>query len=343
MNKNLREQLKAIDEELGRVPLPPGLQQRVLGSTSTPRTGAWVMLLATGAACLIAFFVGRRTSPNPSAPSVAEADVDVEVASPQKLAAAPVPTTQHAAPTRSGCPLASDVLGNTALTLPVGCTLNLSTPALTLYALEPARLARAQRGVRVLDGDVLFAVEKVAPHDSRVRVEVSAGTIEVLGTRFVVHHEDGVGHVDLLEGSIAFVAKQGKVHEVTPGTRLSWTADRVLDPEPRPPLALVSTRAPRGAKPKSSGGNFELEATLNKVAALRRSGDYRQAVTLLRNKRIEIQDPAISKTLSYEEGTLREHYESKSAACAFWRGHAHRFGAQSGASTRLRGLGCDTP
>ena len=91
---------------------------------------------------------------------------------------------------------------------------------------------------------------------------------------------------------------------------------------------------------------MDLDGTLEQVAALRRSGRYRDAVELLHRARRSLGDGEGAEILSFEEGTLREHDSAGPAMCAFWRGHLARF-PQGAYAQAVRGrmgrAGCDDP
>jgi hypothetical protein len=346
MDENVRRKLVAIDEELGRVPLPRGLEARVLEGRAPARLASgWIVLAGAGAAAVLAFVIGRHTAPKPEPAGVA-AGVDPVAAAPRDP---PSDEATHTAP-RDACP--SSLGAEAATLLPLGCSVALSSPAMAIAAHTPVRIARTDRGVRVLEGDAFFAVETVEPGAPTVQVEVEGGTIEVLGTRFVVHQAGAEGHVDLLEGAIEFTAGDGTRRAVDPGRRLHWAGGAIVDDgapvEAMEPDTAGEHPGPRIA-PVGEGDAAEepevaLDAVLDQVATLRRRGDYREAATLLRDTRASIRDAAASEILSYEEGTLREHYQAQEAACAFWRGHMRRFGESGRYATavtgRLSRLGC---
>lgn len=342
MDERLIERMRELDERLAEIEPPPRLERRVLASITEPRPLPSALVLAgVGAAVVLAFWLGRRTGDGEPA------------ASPQPIAVAPIePATPSTPPppvvAESHAPVVTiwggalvpaqgcRIDGIDELRIEAGCDMVLRTPALTIDTWDRTRLQRRDDGVHVLDGEVLFAVEPVAPGADRVRVQVAAGTIEVIGTRFAVVQHGDDGHVDLLEGSIAFVDLTGTSHAVEPGHRLQWSQRAVIMP----------TRAlPRG-KPTTAARTDELDETLERVAALRRAGKWSDAIELLHRARRELKDGAAAEILSYEEGTLREHEDDAPAMCAYWRGHLARFGEGAhapGARAQLERGGCDDP
>jgi len=326
MREDLPERLRALDDRLAEVPLPPALERRVMTSIAERSGGAPRMLVAAAvlAAIVLAFVLGQRTRP----------DSDSSGASP--TATAPVATAPVIAPPgEESARTISQHAWDGALALdppcvvaPVedalqvegGCRMTLDAPALAMETWSSTRIARTRDGVRVLAGKVAFAVEHVAPGAPRVRVEVDAGAIEVIGTRFAVVQDGTSGHVDLLEGAIRFVDREGIEHAVLAGRRLRWSEGRVVVPP-------THEREP-GSRPSTpTSAAFDLDGTLEAVAALRRAGRHRDAVGVLHRARRELGDGEGAEILSFEEGTLREHDASGPEMCAFWRGHLARFPA----------------
>ncbi len=320
MHDQLRRRLEAIDDRLGSVALPAGLEERISRSVHHRGPSPWVFALAATALVVVAFVLGRRTVATPTG-------VTPPVAAPAvtRVDAVPIPIAVETY-VDDGCPRE---LGVRPAWVPAGCRLTLHEPAMTLEVYDATRLQTRSRGVRVLEGNVGFSVQEVATGDPHVVVEVGAGTIEVLGTHFVVRQGERGGHVDLLDGAIAFVDRQAATHVVTPGRRLSWEAERVLEA----PAAAKSSASPAEHRPSATSVDDELDATLEEVAALRRAGDYRAAVKRLGRLRARIHDATKAEILSYEEGTLRAYYAPAAAMCAYWRGHLARFGDGAYASS----------
>lgn len=340
MRDELRQQCRAIDEQLAEVPLPPALERRVMASVREPSTGSSRVLVGAAVlvAVVLAFALGLRSRPEPApvATSVSP-PVEVPILVPTPIAPpAPRLAWAGALTLDPQCDVAS--VGS-ELHVGGACRMTLAAPALAMETWSRTRLERSRDGVRVLAGEIQFAVEHVPAGAPRVRIDVAAGAIEVIGTRFAVVQEGDTGHVDLLEGAIAFVDREGAEHAVLPGRRLRWNDGRVVGTRERP--ADPERHATATAHPDD-----DIDATLEQVAALRRAGRYRDAVDVLHRARRRIGDAHGAEILSFEEGTLREHDAMAPAMCAFWRGHLARFpaGDYVGAvRSRIARAGCDDP
>jgi ferric-dicitrate binding protein FerR (iron transport regulator) len=336
MDEQFQTRLRELDARLGEVELPKRLERRVLASVGEERGGTSRGLVLAGmlAAAVLAFWLGRGTRVEPKV-IVVEAPQPAGVVMPVPMPGTPVvarPAVDVIA--WNGALVAEGdcvPVGDDELTLPADCRVRLREPALTIETWEPTRLVAARDGVRVLDGAALFAVETVAPGRPRARVEVAGGAIEVLGTHFgVVQHGDD-GHVDLIEGAIAFVDRAGGTHAIEAGRRARWSARGLIEG----PRSAVSTI-----------DRDDLDPTLDQVAALRRAGRWRDAVELLHRARRRLGDVPAAEILSYEEGTLRAHDEDAPAMCAYWRGHLARFGEGEhapSARAQLAHAGCGAP
>lgn len=341
MDERLQTRMRELDERLGEVELPARLERRVMSSIAEPRNAmpSVLVLVAVAAALVLAFWLGRGMQGSDdvthAVQPIATAPQEPRVEAPAlRDPPVPVPATawNGALALGDGC----SVAGTDELAVDGDCRLELRTPALTIDAWARSRIVRAGDGVRVLDGELLFAVEKVQPGERRVRVEVAAGAIEVLGTRFAVVQHGDEGHVDLLEGAIAFVDLQGTTHAVEPGQRLRWSQRAVV----------VAPRAVVRGKTSARASSDELDATLERVAALRRAARWADAIAVLHRARRELKDGAAAEILSYEEGTLRAHQDDAPALCAYWRGHVARFGEgvhAPSARAQLVRLGCGDP
>lgn len=321
MDDRVREHLQAIDAHLAATPPSSALKERIAESIGARgvRTSTRKIVLAVAAVALLAFVVGRRTAPRS-----------------ERAAVEPTPTIATASPLKPSTPVrtywgerltvdhACDVREQgEVISIASGCRLRSSEPPLTLEVWSDSRIARAEHGVRVLDGFVAFAVDPVPAGAPRTRVEVAAGAIEVIGTRFVVVQHGDDGHVDLLEGSIELVTDGGDSRSVEQGRRLSWSAG-VVEPSPIAAAAV----GPSSPRPKPNVTNADdLDAKLEQIASLRRSGRYSEAIAILKRARRTVTDPVVAEVLSYEEGTLRMRDDSSAEICAYWRGHLARFGS----------------
>jgi hypothetical protein len=340
MPDDLPDRMRALDDRLAEVPLPPALERRVMASIAERSGSAPRMLVAAAvlAAVVLAFVLGQRMRPNADRPG-ASPSTPVATAPVGEAPVRPIPQRawDGALTLDPACVVApiDDVLA-----IDSGCRMTLATPALAMETWSSTRIARARDGVRVLAGEIQFAVEPVAPGDPRVRVEVDAGAIEVIGTRFAIVQDDTRGHVDLLEGAIRFVDREGGEHAVVAGRRLQWSDGHLVVPS--------APAAPSGARPTTpASAALDLDGTLDSVAALRRAGRHREAVDVLHRARRQLGDGAGAEILSFEEGTLREHLAGGTGSgtmCAFWRGHLARFPAgdyTEAVRGRLARAGCE--
>lgn len=343
LDERLAARMRELDEQLASIEPPPRLERRILGSIAEPRPAPRMLVLAGAAvAVVLAFWLGSRMRAEPQDRVVV---VERDVAAPAPPSRAPQVEPERAQPssTRWDGTLAiaddCDVEGGSELAIGGACRLHARAPELTIDVWAPTRIARAKNGVRVLDGELSFAVAKVAEGEPRVRVEVSAGAIEVIGTRFSVVQHGDEGHVDLTEGAIVFVDHAGTSHAVEAGRRLRWTgAGVVATPRSREPVRTSAAPATKA--------DDRLDDTLEQVAALRRAERWADAIALLHRARRDLTEPAAAEILSYEEGTLRAHRDDGPALCAYWRGHVARFGEgvhAPSARSQLARAGCDAP
>ncbi len=249
--------------------------------------------------------------------------------------------------------------GETEIVLDGSCRVETAEPGLVIESRATTRLRTAEHGVALVDGTAVFEIDPVVDAPAR-RVEVPGGAIEVLGTRFAVVVRGDAGHVDLLEGSIRFVADDGRVHTVAPGERFHFSAQGTLalstprDIDAMPlaagemlaqaededtPLAAGERLAALGAAPtdtKSHRGSRsrgpaapssdELRRIVDQVAELRAQRQYRAAVSLLRGALDDGWDLHTREVLSYELGTiLSTQLSDRARACTHWAQHREQF------------------
>lgn len=233
-------------------------------------------------------------------------------------------------------------------------TCRLAAPQLAVHTWERTALRRDDH-LAVLGGSAMFDVETVEPEAEPVRIAVSHGTIEVLGTRFTIEQREDGGYVDLFEGRIRFVPFVGDVVEILPGQRHSWGAMAEvaaleveppeasasaagvvglgLDPEPSEPVEPIAEPATRTrrARPRSKSTEATPEPTATEiidiVAQHRAAGRYAEAVKVLRKAdRSSRWDRRTAQVLSYELGEIMSrHMSDVAAACAHWERHEQRF------------------
>jgi hypothetical protein len=210
-----------------------------------------------------------------------------------------------------------------------------------ITALLPSRLRWEASKAEVQSGELLF---DVAPRPERpLHVTLGAVDIEVVGTRFVVHHGGTHRWISMLEGHVRTRVGDGAAQDLRDGQRLDWpspTASTITPTPARPTTRPIATSKP----PKPDDGVTSL---LDRVAALRRDGAFREAVELLRSTDTHRWSPRARQLVSYEIGTLLERQLGDvEQACVHWTEHRRRFpnGRHDAIVARsLDRLRCDTP
>lgn len=240
------------------------------------------------------------------------------------------------------------------------------TEGIALSAATPGKLKKETGGVRVVAGTFKTAVVKRKAASNPARVLVSGGAIEVLGTQFTVVQDAGDGgNVTLHEGSIRFVANDGRQVTMTPGESLSWPLPppppKVAVPEPPvavDPPALDPT--PTAAKPLVPAVRHPLTPAAQPEPEAEKIEDLLQRIDLLRSRgQFDTAASELSKALqagytattrerlSFELGTIWSRSGSDpERACSHWREHSKRF--PSGRYDReieqaVKRLGCPGP
>jgi transmembrane sensor len=209
----------------------------------------------------------------------------------------------------------------------------------------------------VLAGHALFSVDRRPVEAGVVRVLVSAGAIEVHGTRFTVTETGGgAGSVELHEGAIDFVDEDGAHHALRPGETLRWPLvhepptddaedapdDELVGLGPVLPRPATKVRA-RDVDWRAFDQRVHAEAVVTELAALRRQGSWGEAVRLL-ERELNRGAPDTRERLSFELGTIYTwQLREPAAACAHWAQHrrdypAGRFDAE--VDRALASLGC---
>lgn len=239
--------------------------------------------------------------------------------------------------------------------------------ALLVQTWEQARL-RLDGAVAMREGTALFDVQSVPAGAEPVRIEVSHGAIEVLGTRFQIEQWVGGGQVDLFEGRIRFVPHEGEAVEILPGQRHTWGAPssgEVASREPvvevgddevamvEPPVVQAKPRQRRGKRSRSQGDADppatkpadDPSAVIEHAASLRARGEHHEAARVLRAAlRDRGWDRRTAQVLSYELGELlTRHLGDADAACEHWAEHQRRYagGRYDAAVKRAQArLGC---
>lgn len=129
-------------------------------------------------------------------------------------------------------------------------TLALEELGVRVAVVSGTRVLRAASGVRVLAGRAVFSVEP-RPRRSPVRVLVSHGVIEVVGTRFAVEQSGDRGSVRLETGSIRFESNDGSTIAMSAGQTLRWP----LDGRPSNTTSSSASGAPPPSAPRVRSGD----------------------------------------------------------------------------------------
>jgi len=101
-------------------------------------------------------------------------------------------------------------------------TLRLRDLGVDVTVSSRTRLQRESAGIRVMAGTATFSVQ-TRPRDLPMRVLVSSGTIEVIGTRFIVRQESASGSVLLEIGVVQFISDTGRTTILRAGDTLRWS------------------------------------------------------------------------------------------------------------------------
>lgn len=199
----------------------------------------------------------------------------------------------------------------------------------TLAVRAGTRLGHRDRDVLLLRGHLDVSVHK-RPRVRPVRIAVSHGVIEVVGTRFSLEQRSDGGELVLHEGTVRFVPTEGRQVLVHAGGRLRWPV--VDEPPPRPPLdrpaAVPKSVAPRpveravGPRPPP----LDTGKLLRELDALRVQHRYRRLAARIEQALPLLEDQALAESLSYElaDVTARE-LRLPGRACRRFAWHARRF------------------
>jgi transmembrane sensor len=212
------EELRELDDAKQAERLRPGAVHRIarrldaelLQAELPTRRRTWIPMasFAAGAALVLAVFT---------------LDGEPQVATRQE--AAPLPL--HAA-WQVGGDNCHVTRGETELVLDGSC--RVAPPnreGVVIESRATTRLQPTEHGVVLVEGTALFEAMS-GPEGVPWRVEVPGGVLELLATRLSVVVSGDHGHVDLLEGSMRFVAADGRVHAVEPGERFRFGAGGAL-------------------------------------------------------------------------------------------------------------------
>jgi hypothetical protein len=326
----LREDLGELDACLARVPVPAGLEARIVAATTLQRVGPSSMRRSSGLA--LAFSAGvllavlalrERPTPPSEVPTVnhASSETSVEVAAPMS----PTPVVKRDAGEQqpaTGLAVVSERCAwsreDERLQFAAGCRMRLAEPAMDIEVWAPTQLEVLATGVAVREGVALFFVDPITDPRTPAVVGVSGGSIEILGTRFVVSQARERGHVDLIEGAIRFRRLDGVLDEVEAGRRYSWSSPAT---EADASAQTTDPVLPSTHEQTSTNITDDLAEGLAEVARLRRAGELAAAIAKLDALAREQSDVRTLEVISYERGTLIERSGSADAACQFWLEH----------------------
>ncbi|HWB78272.1 MAG TPA: FecR domain-containing protein [Nannocystaceae bacterium] len=321
----MREDLRALAGALDRVEPPSSLRHRVLAGrrddarASGPRFA--IVMLALAAGVLIGWVLFARPAPTPAEATMPE------------VAARP-----EATPVRTDCPR---TLGTEAVAVARGCRIELADLGVIVDVWDASQLARDGRVLALPEGSASFEVAAVGAAPA-IEVDVGAGRVRVLGTRFEIQNRGDTGHLDLIHGRVEFVAKDGDVRMVSPGERMSWARTQLPAAIEVPAPTPIDKPRVTPSKP-STPVELDLDDALEQVARMRHAGDFTGAEALLRRTLRGVEDGRAREVLSFEIGTIIEAAGETDRACAHWREH-ERFGerAHQRAATHRERLACPT-
>ncbi len=346
--KPLAELLRELDAELERDSMPIGARHRIelrIREHERPLPGArwrrWLpaCTFAAGAALVLAV-IGLRV------PKDAAHTVDHGASAPAGRTLEPDGAVA-AGPSFGAFAVGGD--GCHSRAADVGTEMSgdcrLVSEQMTVQVWEHAIVEAEGETVNFRSGRALFDVEPVGRGGAPVRIGVSHGVIEVLGTRFAVAQEGDGGHVDLFEGRIRFHGSDGSVVDIRPGQRHAW--GDALEGEPvdaeigGDTIEVLPDDKPQSRRKR---GAERLREYMRRVEALRSEGRFSAAIQVLREANRERWDRRTAQAVSYELAELLRLQGDRKAACRQLRDHERRFpdGTYDDAiALRLDTLECD--
>ncbi len=148
-----------------------------------------------------------------------------------------------------------------------------------------------------------------------------------------LHHDNGDTRVLYANKNIAWTERS--IQE--PPTPHSPPPALVEPPEPPPKTAKMAASTPKVRAPREPAAKAPpapphqaqgetLDASLRRVAELRRGGSFKAALQTLDKAAPLIDSRHAREVVSFERGTLLERVASTSEVCAHWEGHEARFG-----------------
>jgi transmembrane sensor len=325
---NFTESLREADESLRAYGVPSSTERRlrtrlIHGKSKPSQLLRWS--LATGAACAAALlFLLLRSSGDAQEPQTFAAGFSL---------------------TSAGEDLRYSLNADNSITIESDASeAVLAELGLLLKNSGPVTVKSRNDGVRLIQGTATFSVAKRTPGQAPVRVWVSHGRIEVIGTEFTVEQKTANGSVVLREGTIRFVAESGQTSTLSAGESLAWPLPKASGREPLGPKLEEAVPVPDSdRKPSTRPENATADSPeaaptneepkkdiLDELAKLRSRGEYAEAADLLRES---LSGADLNQTareqLSYELGTILTYTRLKNnvTACNHWTGHSQRFPA----------------
>lgn len=236
--------------------------------------------------------------------------------------------------------------GDEALTLSPACTWEWDAHFTHLSsATGEVQLTPLEQGLRVERGEVFVDVDPRRPRSFPVRLWVSGGVIEVVGTRFTIREFSTHGEVTLHKGSIRFSPDDGgEPVMIEPGQTWRWgAAPDDVDVQPLPDIddsqpdvspddtsaVRTSVSKPERRRPRTPE-QVEEEARLTArdmrtVRRHRRLGERGDAIKLLDALSTRTSSSTTREVISYEKGDILSEMDDVKRQCAHWRRHLKRF------------------
>ncbi len=233
--------------------------------------------------------------------------------------------------------------------------------AAELVAVTPSLLHRDGDQLAIRAGEVQVTVEPRRAGQQPVRIAVSHGTLEVVGTRFTIRQRVDGGTVEVHDGVVRFLSDR-VTREVAAGESLEWpvklaAASPTLVPEAtvaEPPAEPTSV-PPNPAKkqrPRPTRAEpaviRETDAAwlLEEVDLLRSRREYGEAVRLLDKGLAGIVSARTRERFSFELGSILTYQQGDSTrACRQWKAHEAAFpGGRYAAEVQsaMEKAGCDS-
>jgi hypothetical protein len=300
------ERLRQADAELREQRLSPAAEARLreLIDGGIPRRRPWLLWAPVGAmaAALLVLWVVLGRAPSPRGPAI----------TPQVGGFALLEGRAEVEARGVRCETER-------------CTLSAADLRTQLTLSSRAVMQRRGTDLALVVGEVTVVVERRLRAARPLRVQVSHGAIEVLGTVFAVSQRADGGQVELQRGVIRFLSSDGRAVMLRPGESLRWP----LPPATRPAASapVFAPLRPAASRPRALAP-AEVESLLDLVERLRSQARYGEAARQLRQGLPRIADSSTRERMSYELGTLLgQHLRDAAAACRHWRRHLRSFGA----------------